>query len=286
MKTLCTCFLLCTILSGCLPGFNFGNDATLKGSWRISDVGLLNDTEKNGDKLSKLARLKNIVKEGDIISFFENGEYTELMGNGDYILGTYKLSADNRTLIFADSLHNSNPVKIKLEKAQGGKHLLILSVESKNLEMTFVKDAEPLKDFKDDPFYSTNNQWRIRPKQPENPGQLTRRLANYIGHLAFILKAAKERKQDIVSFEFSQGPVQIYNGGIGARPYKIVPDYWKKYFFNENDASSAYMIFDEYLRTSTYKGAGTGDWIQDDYNILLSIYAGLNQSTSTGKTSI
>jgi hypothetical protein len=34
-------------------------------------------------------------------------------------------------------------------------------------------------------------------------------------------------------------------------------------------------MFENYLKKSSYKGASTGKWIEDDYNILLGIYGDL-----------
>ncbi len=78
-----------------------------------------------------------------------------------------------------------------------------------------------------------------------------------------------------MSFEYSQGPIKIYNGGIGIHPYDIVPQSWKDSFYNEEEAITTYRLYESYLRKNDYRGGGTGNWVEDDYNILLSIYAGL-----------
>lgn len=56
------------------------------------------------------------------------------------------------------------------------------------------------------------------------------RLTNNIKHVALILKTAKEDKLPVASFQFSQGPVKIYNGGIGIHPLAFVPQSWKAVF--------------------------------------------------------
>jgi hypothetical protein len=101
-------------------------------------------------------------------------------------------------------------------------------------------------------------------------------MAGYIKHLALILKAATERKQNIVVFQYSRGPVKIYDGAIGIYPYSIVPLEWKETFFHDTSALEAHSLFRTYLNKTDYNGASTGNWIEDDYNILLSIYADFN----------
>jgi hypothetical protein len=130
-----------------------------------------------------------------------------------------------------------------------------------------------LKNQLEDPFHPANNSWRFAASQKEGQDAIKEKLAGYFKHLALLLKAAQERKQNVVTFQYSKGPVKIYNGGIGINSYELVPAEWKKTFFDESTALKAYQAFEIYLKTSSYHGAGTGDWIVDDYNILSSIYA-------------
>lgn len=119
-----------------------------------------------------------------------------------------------------------------------------------------------------------------KPKAAEDSTQQLNRLTNYIKHVALVLKSAKEDKQPVVSFQFSQGPVKIYNGGIGIHPFALVAESWKAGFYNGTEARSAYDIYRNYLQKSSYNGAGTGDWVEDDYTILLSMYADLHPNTT------
>lgn len=270
------------LTSSCLFNGKTDTEVTLTGTWRLYDLEQIKSLSIDDDAFSKTASLKKTVTEGAVLCFFSNGTYSEIKGSaGSFSSGNWKLLKDNKSIQFQDSGRTGLPVPFKIEKNSNGKMLLTLSNEPKNLAIKFIKESEALEESVDDPFYTGNNQWRIKPAQPENAAELTNRLSNYLKHLALILKSAKERKQTVVSFEFSLGPVKIYNGGIGIYPYDIVPENWKNSFYNEADASAAYHQYEEYLKTSSYRGAGIGNWIEDDYNILLSIYAGINQSKST-----
>lgn len=102
------------------------------------------------------------------------------------------------------------------------------------------------------------------------------RLGNYLKHLAYILKAGADQKQQAVSFEFSEGLIKIYNGGIRIKPIDEVPLSWVNTYYSSLQALTAYKMFEGYLITSkSYKGGTTGEWYVDDYNILLSIYGDL-----------
>jgi hypothetical protein len=277
MRLLVIFFVTSFFISGCANS-ELTTESNLLGTWRLYDIEQPKDSSKSGDDFSSIADLKEIVKEGETLSFFEDESFSDIKGEGIYTTGNWHFLKKNNSLSLIKAGKTSSPVLIKIEKNATGKQVLSLLTEDKSLLVKYIKEAVPLKTFTNDPFHKTNNQWRIKPAQAEDSAQLTSRLTNYLKHLAFILKAAQERKLEIVSFEFSQGPVKIYNGGIGAHPYDIVPAMWKKCFYNEADAFTTYRSYEKYLMNNHYKGAGTGDWIEDDYNILLSIYSGINRS--------
>jgi len=267
-------FAITIFISGCnIFGSGDKNVSTksLTGSWRLYD--LQNDTgsaTQHAEKLLSEADNNEIVKQGMVLSFFKDGTFTEVQGPGFYRTGKWRYSSKEKALYFTDSA-TSNPIPVTAEMVNNRKTINLASSSIQKI-LKFTRDAESLKDPEEDPFYFKNNEWRIKPVQPETHDQLVKRLGNYFRHLLYILKASKERKQTVVSFEFSMGFVRIYNGGIGIIPYASVPKTFTSTYFNEDNAYEAYDAFRKYLSTSSYRGAGIGDWIQDDYNILLSIY--------------
>lgn len=246
---------------------------TILGSWRLYDIenSGANKSQQNVEKLLTEADDHDLVKQGMIISFFKDGTYTEMEGSGHYRTCKWEYSSKNKTISFSDS-GITRKIAATMEIVNE-KQTVILSPTEIQKKLEFIREAEPLKAFDEDPFYFKNNSWRIKPTQLETHDQLVKRLGNYFKHLLYILKSAKERKNEIVSFEFSMGIVRIYNGGIGIVPFNAVPENWVNTYYNEANAQEAYYAFQKYLATSSYKGASTGNWIEDDYNILLGIYA-------------
>jgi hypothetical protein len=167
--------------------------------------------------------------------------------------------------------------KIKTEKNNKGISYEVFELMREGIVFKFIKSAPAVKNEKDDPFHPANNQWRVKSAGKESVEQLKEKMAGYFKHLALLLKASKERQQDVVSFEFSKGPVKIYSGAIGIYPYEMVPGEWKNTFYNDSSALAAYQLFEKHLTTSSYKGSGTGDWVEDDYKILISIYNGFTE---------
>ena len=251
---------------------------TLPGTWRLSDVTSVNTASRSGVSFDEEAKRKEMVKEGLMFALFEDGTYTQFNGADEMKTGKWEYKKDENALYFIDSTRKTELFPIRIEKNTYGRQIMHLELNVQRLELHLTKESTTLKDFADDPFYPTNNKWRIKPTRPETQDELTARFAAYLKHIALILKAAKERKQDIVSFEFSKGPIQIYNGGIGIYSFELIPMSWRNCFYSGEDALKAYRLYDDYLRTTSYRGGGTGIWVEDDYNILLSIYAGLTKS--------
>jgi hypothetical protein len=266
---------LFTLFNGCQLHFDASKDNQLQGTWRLSDVSSLNAIANNNKSFEQQAQEKQLVKEGMMFSFFEDKTFTEVRKEGQFIAGHWEFdNSGNRLLIsYSDKARTSNTVKIG--RNEFGREEMKLDDKDQNTELKFIKEAKGLNDFKSDPFYPENNQWRIKPSRKETESELTNRFAAYLKHIALILKAAKDRNQEVVYFEFSMGPIKIYNGGIGIHPYSIVPDSWKACFYDDSDSFRAYNIYEESISTHSYHGASTGNWVEDDYNILLSIYGDL-----------
>ncbi len=267
-------FTIIVFISGCNGFGNSDKDLSnksLTGSWRLLDLENITTTNThNAEKLLTEADNKEIVKQGLLLSFFKDGNYTEVQGTGYYRTGKWKYSSKEKTLYLSDS-GTTRAIQVTQEMLNNRQTISFTPAVAQQ-KLKFTRDAEALKEFDEDPFYFKNNTWRIRPAQAETHDQLVKRLGNYFKHLLYILKSSKERKQAVVSFEFSQGLVRIYNGGIGIIPYNLVSKNWIDTYYDETNAREAYLAFQKYLATNSYRGAAIGNWIEDDYNILLSIY--------------
>ncbi len=262
--------------SGCLTGGGGTISADFEGTWRLYDATEIKAAQ-NGDSFSREAALKKMVQEGKLLIIFEDGKYTSFENKAVYTTGNWKYITAQNALRLSPNETAETTTPVKFEKTTSGKKTLTLYREKENIALQFIKEAVLTEQQTDDPFHSSNNQWRLKPAQAEDSAQLSERLLNYIRHLALVLKAAKDRKQAIVSFEYSMGPVKIYDGGIGVHPFELLPDYWKNAFYNEGDARRAYRMYESHLQKSSYRGASSGSWVEDDYNILLSLYAQITE---------
>lgn len=266
MKHLFPVLALSLIIGACSKPIN---PADIQRSWRLSEVISVSTPKAGNEAEIKNKTEKALMANGNVISFFPDNTYTQLNG---YILddGAWEMQGDREVKLGQQSL------KIEKIETKNRETFLTGSLQRPRdgliLKLKWTEEAKPLNDFKKDPYYPDNNRWRIRPRQPESEGQLKARLLNYILHYALILNASLERKTDVVSFANSMGIVKIYRGGIGAIPWESVKQDWIDCFYSIEDAEKAYKLFNAHLAKGGVRGTSTGEWVKDDYQILMSIY--------------
>ena len=248
------------------------------GTWKLADIALADSARFNtDDKMLREAMLKKEVQEGIMVCFFADGTFTTMNGAGLFRTEKWKYADNGRAIEINDSGRiRTNFIAHSVNNGRQMMEMLMPSVKGK---AKFVLYTDSLSNFHEDPFYAENNLWRTPPKEPETMEELQNRLGNYFKHLLYILKEAKDRNQQEISFQYSRGIVKIYNGGIGIVDENSVPYSWARTYYNPVQAHAVYLMFRNYLHSTSYHGAGTGQWVEDDYNILLSIYGDLK----TGK---
>lgn len=266
------------ILFGCSSEPAFKETEFVK-AWRLSEVISMDGEDDEVNELLKLAFEEGLLEEGYVLYFFPDKRFTELTG---YSIEAGNWEFDGKELKFGDK-------KILVERLEEKrkKEFLIgdimMEEESFQAKLKWVKEVEMLETFKMDPFYPKNNLWRKKPSQKENEEQIRERLLNYVLHFAYILKASTEREHNVVSFAHSMGIIRVYRGGIGIVKIEQIKEEWKNCFFDEEDAMKAYDLFKSYLNRGVYKGGTTGDWVKDDYKILMSVYRKIKNKEREGE---
>jgi len=240
----------------------------LQGTWRLTGVSEMNKEHENTFTPEK-------QKEEFLLSFFPDSTYTQVTNNGSYVSGKWAFDEDSES-VFLTSNRKTEEIKVNFDLASNGKRLATFVFSPEN-SMSLAEYGRSLDKYKEDPYYAANNQWRIKPAESENEKQILERLTNYIAHNLCILKSAQIRKQDYISWEFSEGIIKLYNVGIGIVSIDKIPESWIDNFYSREDALRAHEIFETYLRTGTHKKLATGNWVKDDYNILLGIQNGLTK---------
>jgi hypothetical protein len=243
---------------------------TLQGTWFLT--GVVKSKSMFGESEQQRQSNTNfeVMKQGLVMSFFDDAQFTFILKDGGYTLGKWELDTDQKRI----SLNYKKEILTftyasKIEQQQW---VIELTDENSGNKLILKRIAKPLKDYTQDQFYPANNQWRIHANSPESDEKLKARIANYVQHVALVFKSSTERKEGVISFTFSLGPVKLFDGNIGIYPYDEVPDAWKITFFNDEQANEAYKLYEYYLNNTVYKGETTGKWIEDDRLVLENLY--------------
>lgn len=258
-------FLLCTC-----GGKEKEMEQQVLGIWRLSTYENLEKANKNTDDplLAEAQKLER-AKEGIVLSIFPDHQFTLLKGEGEYQYGTWTYHKSTHKISFhSHEKHEQFELAIK----HIDDTIPQLNLLHKKEKYAYIQEAKLLKNYKEEPFHPSNNLWRIKANHEESKQEIIDRLGEYFKHMAYVLKAADARNLKVISFEFSMGIIRIYNGGIGIVPVEHIPQIWKNTYYNEEQVELAHFLYEFYLDNFEYHGAGTGNWVKDDYTILLNIY--------------
>lgn len=260
--------VLFLLITSCtlFEGWGVINKEELSNIWTLSDIKFIGKDNASTSLLDEAINNEKTEK-GFTLGFFNDGNGFQLR-KGVYKSFKWKLSNEELELTF-----KTHTTKIPvLDYLKTKTRTTLLLDFKKDGDFEFVLTGNMLSNISNDPFYPENNEWRKKPSRKETKKELHNRVKNYVKHNALILKAASERSADVISFEHSQGVIKIYRSAIGIINYENISPQWYTCFFNKEDAEKGYYIYEEYLSKNKYRGASTGEWVNDDYKILLSIY--------------
>jgi hypothetical protein len=235
------------------------------GTWRLNDA---DDGSK--DSLASVKENYTPTETATIISFFPDSTFTEFKSDGGYVAAKWKPDSSGSSLTI---IKEGKVVRYDTFFGNESNGLRIMTlINGENEPLAHSGFGKGLDVYKDDPFHSVNNNWRLKPKQPETKQEVLARLRGYVLHSALLLKAAHTRKQQLISWEFSHGIIKIYKSGIGLIPREAIPEIWIDSFHSREEALLAYAILEDFLITTKYDAQATGNWVVDDYNILINTY--------------
>lgn len=243
---------------------------SLQGTWFLTGVVKSKSVFGESEKQQRSNTAFEAMKQGLVMSFFDDAQFTFILKDGGYSTGKWELDTDQKRI----ALNYNKEILTFTYSSKIEQQQWVIELEEENSENKLVlkRIAKPLKDYTEDQFYPANNQWRIPANEPESNEKLKARIANYVHHVALVFKSSTERKEGVISFTFSLGPIKLFDGNIGIYPFDQVPDAWKTTFFNEEQANEAYKLYEYYLNNTVYKGKTTGKWIEDDRLVLENLH--------------
>ena len=174
-------------------------------------------------------------------SLFSDGTMVKDI-RGDMKEGIWKINEKVKPISIQFSLSNGEtetyqlaylvPYEMKLSRMEDGKKLII------DLGSEAIRHIDP----KNDPFYITNNSWRIKALKPETDEQIKKRLKDCIHFFILFYDEKINAHSDNVSFIGLPSCFKWYGGGIFIQKENEIQTKWMNNFYNKQDAMKAYRL--------------------------------------------
>lgn len=164
----------------------------------------------------------------------------------------------------------------KTEYKLGGlaaKELVVVKKgESNDTKLKFVSSGKRYRNASDDPFHTSNNLWRVAPKNAESDAAVKQRLKDFIHFHILFYKDNLAKDEKTISFYGFPTVLKWYAGGIFIIKEKDVPNNWIQCFYNKSQAQKARAMMEEVVSKKYRWPKGNISWVIKNLNVLEQMY--------------
>lgn len=151
-----------------------------------------------------------------------------------------------------------SPYEMKLSHLEGDKKEII------DLEAEGIRHN----DLREDPFYISNNLWRLKPAKAENDEQIKGRLKSCIHFFILFYDQKINAHSDAVSFVGLPSCFKWYGGGIFLQKENELQVKWINSFYNKEQAMKAYKLAEKLLSQKYNWPKKEGNWLKLNVAVL------------------
>ncbi len=201
-------------------------------------------------------------------SFFSDGTVVQ---NPRDAIKFGKWVVDDAGKLVTITYDNGGKAQYSIDKIEG-KDLLMTTIADKK-KIAYRGDGKVEKVLADDPFYGTNNQWRIKPSKPETDEAIKKRLLGCVNFYNKLLKDKVARQTTSPAVFTGLPPVfNWYNGVITVTGKDKLMDKWVNCFYNREQAYKAQAMLENIIGKK-YKWEKTeSNWLKKDGDVVQQIY--------------
>jgi hypothetical protein len=186
-------------------------------------------------------------------------------------MGRWKIDKEKRILLlnFPDGTHEEYFVKkILLQKI-----VLTKKINNEDVDIVFISDGLAQKQLSQDPFYPSNNLWRIKPKQSENDEQILDRVKQCAHFYSLFFADNHQRAATEISFTGLPTCFKWYNGAIGVPEELDLDKKWMDCFYSEKEAIRGYHLLRRLIEKHVLVWPqNPNSWIQETHEMLDQIH--------------
>jgi uncharacterized membrane-anchored protein len=198
--------------------------------------------------------------------FFADGSFLKNPRNAmDYGTWTFDDAAKTITLNY------------KVEKGKDVYKIAALAADELKLVNKSVNSSTVLKftglgksftDPANDPYYISNNQWRIKPSKKETDAEIQQRLKDNLHFFILFYRNAIAKNATTASTWGLPSCLKFYGGGIYITKKAELHDAWINCFYNKEQAMKAYDIMDKVMSMKYVWPKDEPNWMKQNLTVL------------------
>jgi hypothetical protein len=228
-------------------------------NWNLDDVDQVHWTHYMWDSVRNKRKFPGL-------SLFPDGVFT-FNPRADLKTGTWKVDKEKSllTLKYAEGdLEHWTVTKITMSKFHIIADDVVPPLEFKYTSQSIIHNQP-----EEDPFYPVNNLWRIKPAKPESPGEIKKRVKNFVHFWMLFFKDNHLRHETDISYIGLPSCLVWYNGGIGLQQEFDIDKKWIDCFYSEKQAREAYALLGQVISSKTLKWPEhPTSWVKQLYEVL------------------
>ena len=155
--------------------------------------------------------------------------------------------------------------------AIGARQMILLNMTDKQ-KIVYRADAKVQQDILDDPFYSSNNLWRIKPKQSETDDAIQSRTEQCVQFYAKFLADNAGRGANIISFAGLPSCFKWYRGGISVTNKDKLETKWLNCFYSKEQALKGHAMLEKIISKKYKWNKKERDWVRQSADVMKQMY--------------
>lgn len=197
------------------------------------------------------------------MSFFADGSITE-NPRDNIRFGKWEYN-DEKKLI--DIVYDKGAKAHYKIGAIGPRQMILLNLADKS-KTEYKSDAQAQMIPAEDPFYYTNNQWRIKPAHSETDSSIKLRVKQAVDFYAKFLNDNAGRGGNIISFVGLPTCFKWYSGGISITGQSKLEAKWINCFYNKDEAIKAQQMLEKIISKKYKWNKAETNWVKQSADVL------------------
>lgn len=193
---------------------------------------------------------------------------------GAISMGTWRIQQEGKDLRLVLTGTDQKQTVWHINELSSRSLRLVATDESgRSLYLNLSSDGMIHKNNLNDPFHPVNNQWRIKPAQPESDSAIAARAKGCVKFYALFYRDNIKRQKDRINFAGLPLIFQWYRRGIGLPDWDEINDSWVNCFYDKDQARKGYDVLRQLIVNYEFEWhKGLPDWRMETESVLEQMY--------------